>query len=96
MNREDPKPRLSNKKHTKVLPLGNSHGRGLHEQFHSTLKYEYAVTSMFKPNAALDVIGDLQALNKDLTKEDHVIIVGRPCNSLEKDLNYQPEKDMDN
>jgi hypothetical protein len=22
--------------------------------------------------------------------------VGRPCNSLEKDLNYQPEKDMDN
>jgi hypothetical protein len=38
---------------------------------------EYAVTSIFKSNAALhnDVV-DLRTLSKDMTKDDHVIIVG--------------------
>jgi hypothetical protein len=62
MNREDTKPILSNKKCLNVLLLGSSHGRGLHEQLHSTLGDEYAVTSIFKSNAALgDVVGDLKA-----------------------------------
>jgi hypothetical protein len=34
-----------------------------------------------------------KASSKDLTK-DHVIIVGRPGSSLEKDLSYQTEKDL--
>jgi hypothetical protein len=81
MIREDPKPRLSDKKCKKVLLLGSSHGRGLNEQLHWTLGDEYAVTSIFKPNAALgDVVGDLKALTKDLIKYDHVIIVGGPGN----------------
>jgi hypothetical protein len=47
---------------------------------------EYAVTSIFKPNATLgNVVGDLKALSKDLTKEYHVIVVGGPGNSLERD-----------
>jgi hypothetical protein len=55
------------------------------------------VLLIFKPNAALgDVVGVLRALSKDLTKEDHVIIVEGPDNSLERDLNYQTEKDLDN
>jgi hypothetical protein len=97
MNREDPKPRLSNKKCKKVLLLGSGHGRGLHEQLHSTLEDEYAVTSIFKPNAALgDVVGDLKTLSSDLTKEDHEIIVGGPDISLERDFSYQIEEDLDN
>jgi hypothetical protein len=95
MNREDPNPRLSTKKCKKVLLLGSSHGRELHEQLHSALGDEYAVTSIFKPNAALgDVVGDLKALSNDLTKEDHVIIVGGRGNSFESDLNYQIEEDL--
>jgi trans-2-enoyl-CoA reductase len=69
MNREDPKLRLSNKKCKKVLLLGSSHGRGLHGQLHSAFGDEYAVTSIFKLNAALrDVVGDLRALSIDLTE----------------------------
>jgi hypothetical protein len=79
MNTEDPKSRLSNKKCKKVLLLGGSHGRGLREQLHSTLGDEYAVTTIFKPNAAIgNVAGDLKVLSKELPKEDHVIIVGGP------------------
>jgi hypothetical protein len=56
-NREDPKHRLSNRK-WKVLLLGSSHRTGLHEQLHTILGDEYAVTSIFKPNAAFgDVVG---------------------------------------
>jgi hypothetical protein len=33
MNREDPKPRLSNEKCKKILLLGSHHGRGLHGSF---------------------------------------------------------------
>jgi hypothetical protein len=55
------------------------------------------VTNIFKPNATLgNVAGELKALSKDLTKDDHVIIVGGPGNSLGRDLNYKTENDMDN
>jgi hypothetical protein len=84
-----------NKKYRKVLLLGSSHDTGLCEQLHSTHADEYTVTSIFKPNAALGDVVDLTTLSKDLTK-DNVIIVGGPGNSLERDLNYQIEKDLDN
>jgi hypothetical protein len=39
-----------------------------------TVGDEFAVTSIFKPNAAVgSVVGDLRTLSKDLTKEDCVI-----------------------
>jgi hypothetical protein len=54
-------------------------------------------TSIFKPNATLGkVVGELKKLSKDLTKNDHVIIVGGPGNSLDRDLNDKIENDMDN
>jgi phosphomevalonate kinase len=37
MNRENPKSRLSKKKCKKVVLLGSGHGRGLHDQLHSTV-----------------------------------------------------------
>jgi hypothetical protein len=43
-----------------------------------------------------NVVGELKALTKDLTKDDHVIIVGEPGNSLDRDLNCKIENDMDN
>jgi hypothetical protein len=58
---------------------------------------DYAVTGIFKRNAALgNVVGDLRLMSENLTKEDHVIIVGGPSSNLERDLNYQIEKDLDN
>jgi trans-2-enoyl-CoA reductase len=84
---EYPKP--SNKKCKKVLLLGRSHGIGLSYRLHSVLGPEYAITSIFKPNAALhNVVVDLKTLSKDMTKDDHVIIVGGPGNSLDTDSNY--------
>jgi hypothetical protein len=48
------------------------------------------VTNIFKPNATLDnVVGELKA-------PDHVIIVGGSGNSLDSDLNYRNENDIDN
>jgi hypothetical protein len=53
------------------------------------------VTNIFKPNATLgNVVGELKELSKDFTKEDHVIIVGGPGNSLDRDLNYKIENDI--
>jgi len=55
----------------------------------------YAVTSIFKPNADLsNVTGDIENLCKGLNKEDQVVIVGGPGNSLDRNLNYQIEKDI--
>jgi hypothetical protein len=52
------------------------------------------VKNIFKPNATLgNVVGELKALSKDLTKDDHV---EGPGNSLDRDLNWKIGNDMDN
>jgi hypothetical protein len=80
-----------------VLLLGSSHGRGLSDHLHSVIGPEYAITNIFKPNAALhNVVVDLETLSKDMMKDDHVIIKGGPDNSLDMDSNYQIEKDFNN
>jgi hypothetical protein len=92
---ENPKPK--NNKCKKVLLLGSSRGRGLSDRLHSVLGSEYTITSIFKPNAELrNVAKDLKALSKDMTKDDHIIIVGGPGNSLDLDRNYQIGKDLSN
>jgi hypothetical protein len=54
---------------------------------------EYKVTSIFKPSVPLEnVIEDLANLGKDLTKEDHIVIVGGPGNSLERNYHYSIER----
>jgi hypothetical protein len=56
---------------------------------------EYEVTSIFKPNALFEiVVEDLANLGKDLTKEDHIVFVGGPGNSLERNYHYSIEKDL--
>jgi hypothetical protein len=46
---------------------------------------KFDVMSNFKPNAILaKVVEDLGKLGKDLTKQDHIIIVGGPGNSLDR------------
>ena len=48
---------------------------------------EYEITSIWKPNTRLaNVTEDLQKLGNDLIKRDHIIIMGGPGNSL--DRNY--------
>jgi hypothetical protein len=71
-----------------------SHGRGIGQRLQNAMGDACAVTSIFKPNADLsNVTGDTGNLCKDLTKEDQVVIVGVPGNSLDRNLNYQIEKD---
>jgi len=43
---------------------------------------DYEVTSIFKPNVPLKNVEDLANLGKDLTRKDHIVIVGGPGNSL--------------
>jgi hypothetical protein len=55
------------------------------------------VTNVLKPNIMLgNVVGELEALNKDFTKDDYVIIVGGPGNNLDRDPNYKAGNDIDN
>jgi hypothetical protein len=45
---------------------------------------KFDVCSIFKPNAPLaKVVKDLEEFGKDLTKQDHFVIVGGPENSLD-------------
>jgi hypothetical protein len=56
---------------------------------------EYEITSIFKSNALLaDVVEDLGKLGNDLTKQDHIIIVGQPENSQDRNYHYSIEKDI--
>jgi hypothetical protein len=88
-------PNLKKKKECKKVLLLGSNGRGLSDRLRSVLGSEYIITSIFKPNAELrNVAKDLKALSKDMTKDDHVIIVGGPGNSLDLERNYQIEKDL--
>jgi len=53
---------------------------------------DYEVTSIFKPNAPLEnVAEDLANLGKDLTRKDHIVIVGGPGNSLERNYHCSIE-----
>jgi hypothetical protein len=55
----------------------------------------YAVTSILKPNANLsNVTENIGNLCKGLTKEDQVLRVRGPGNSLDRNLNHQIEKDI--
>jgi hypothetical protein len=56
---------------------------------------EYEITSIFKPNAPLaHVVEDLGKLDNDLTKQDHIIIMGGPGNSLDRNYHYSIVKDI--
>jgi hypothetical protein len=45
----------------KVLLVGSSHGRGLHERLHSILEDEYMVTNIFKPKVTHGNVGNLKS-----------------------------------
>jgi hypothetical protein len=56
---------------------------------------EYEITSIFKPNAPLaNVTVDPRKLGNDLNKRDHIIMVGGPGNSLDRNDHYSFEKDI--
>ena len=78
----------------KILLLGSSHGRDIGPMLQEHLGTEYEVTSIIKPNAPLENVEDLENLGKDLTKKDRIVIVGGPGNSLDRNLKYSIEKDL--
>jgi hypothetical protein len=54
----------------------------------------FDIVSIFKPNVPLaNLVEDLGKLGKDLTKQDHIAVVGGPGNSLDRNYNYSIEKD---
>jgi hypothetical protein len=84
------KPIFKAKPKHKIVVLGSSHGRGIGQRLQNAMGDAFAVISIFKPNADLsNVTGDIENLCKGLNKEDQVVIVGGPGNSLDRNLNYQ-------
>jgi hypothetical protein len=60
----------------RILLLGNSHGREIGPMLQEKLGIKFDMMSIFKPNATLaKVVEDLGKLGKDLTKQDHIVIV---------------------
>jgi hypothetical protein len=56
---------------------------------------KFDICSTFKPNAPLaKVVEDTGELGKGLTKKDHIIIVGGPGKSLERNYHYSVENDV--
>ena len=81
----------------KILLLGSSHGREIGPMLKEGLGDRFDIVSIIKPNAPLaNVVEDLGKLGKDLTKQDHIIIVGGPGNSLDRNFNYSIEEDINN
>lgn len=82
---------------SKVLLLGSSHGRGIANLLKEELGNDYEICSIVKPSAGLThVTEDLVKLSSGFTKRDHIVIVGGPGNSLDRDFNYSIEKDLVN
>lgn len=82
---------------SKVLLLGSSHGRGIANLLKEELGTDYEICSIVKPSAGLThVTEDLVKLSSGFTKRDHIVIVGGPGNSLDRDASYSVEKDLEN
>jgi hypothetical protein len=82
-------------KERKILLLGCSHGREIGPMLKESLGKDFDIVSIFKPNVPLtNVVEDLGKLGKNLTKKDHVIVVGGPGNSLDRNYNYSIVKDI--
>jgi hypothetical protein len=80
---------------SKTVLLGSSHGWDIGPMLQEKLGTEYEVTSIFKPNAPLaNVVEGLGNLGKHLTKQDHIVIVGGPRNSLNSSYHYSIEEDL--
>ena len=70
--------------------LGSSHGQDIGPMLQEHLGTEYEVTSIIKLNAPLEnVVEDLENLGKD-----HIVIVGGPGNSLDRNFKYLIKKDL--
>jgi hypothetical protein len=60
-----------------------------------TLGKKFDIVSIVKPSAPItNVVHNLDDLDKYFTKQDHIIIVGGPGNSPDRNYNYSIEKDV--
>jgi hypothetical protein len=83
-----------NKSKRKIYLLGSSYGRGIGPMLQENLGSKFDICSIFKPNAPPANVEDLGKFGKDLTKQDHIIIVGGPGNSLDRNHHYSIEADL--
>jgi predicted Rossmann-fold nucleotide-binding protein len=66
--------------------LGSNHGRGMGPILQENLCSKFEFCNIFKPTASLaKVVEDVRKLGKDLSKQDHMVIVGGAGNS--QDIN---------
>jgi hypothetical protein len=79
----------------KIVLLGSSHERGMQQMLKENLGSKFEVHSTFKPNAPLaKLVEVVRKLGKDLTKQDHVVIVGGAGNSLYINQDYSRDKGL--
>jgi glycerol dehydrogenase-like iron-containing ADH family enzyme len=83
------------RKETKIVLFGNSHGRGMGPMFQENVGSKFEVYSTYKPNAPLAKVDeDVRKLGKDLTKKDHIVIVGGAGKNLDINQYYSTAKDL--
>jgi hypothetical protein len=79
----------------KILVLGSSHGREIGLLLQENLGTKFDVVCIYKPNAPLPkFVESLGKLGKDFSKEDHIVILGGPGNSLDRNYHYLIEEDV--
>jgi hypothetical protein len=86
----------NNKNKRNLLLLGSSHGREIGPMVQENLDTKYYMCSIFKPSDPdAKVVEDIGKFCKGLTKQDHhIIIVGGPGNSLDRNYHYSIENDL--
>lgn len=71
----------------RVLVLGDSHARDSAVILKSILPSHYQVSTIFKPNATLEVVlSDVFKLTTDFTKNDYIVIIGGANNALKGNI----------
>jgi hypothetical protein len=86
---------LAGKAKSQILLLGSSHWWDIEPMLQESLGTKCDLMNIFKSNAPLTNVDEgLRYLGKDLTKEDHFVIVGGPGKSLDRQYHYSIEKDL--
>jgi hypothetical protein len=77
---------VKTEKKNKMLLLGSSHAREIGPMLQDNLgtKSDICSTHIFKPNVPLAKAEDIPKLGRNLTKQEHIIIVQAPKHPGEK------------
>jgi predicted Rossmann-fold nucleotide-binding protein len=79
----------------KIVFLGSSHGREMAQMLQENLGFKFEVCSICKPYAPpANVVELVRKLGKDLTEQDHIVIVGGARNNTDENQDCLIDKDL--